>query len=1406
VSNLAVLSLKNRALIALITIVAAIFGGLALTNLKQELIPSIEFPALIVVSTYPGASPEVVSNDVSTPIETAIQGVPGLEESTATSTTNASIVQASFTYGTDLATAEQKMTQAINRIKSQLPDGVEPNVISASIDDFPVIQLAVTGYDDEATVQSQLEASVVPELEDVEGVNAAQIVGGVGQRVTITPDQAKLAESGYTQQAIRDALDQNGVLFPGGQITEGDQTLTVQTGSKVTSVDEIAALPLVPSTADQFTAGETTIADVATVAQEADPVTTISRVNGEPALTIAVTKLPAANTVDVSRGVLAVLPDLEDKLDGAEFTVVFDQAPYIQQSIESLAQEGLLGLVFAVLVIFVFLLSVRSTLVAAISIPTSVLITFVGIQAFGYSLNILTLGALTIAIGRVVDDSIVVIENIKRHYVGDADKKTAILRGVREVASAITASTITTVAVFLPIAFVGDLTGELFRPFALTVTIAMTASLLVALTIVPVLAYWFLKPGKPILDADGVAIDPEDAAAPPSRLQKAYLPILHWTLKHSWVTLLIAVLVLGGTLAAAPFMKVNFLGDSGQNTFTMTQDIGPAPSLEAESAAAEQVEDALQGVDGIETVQVSIGSSGSALRDAFAGGGSGITYSITTDPDVDQVALREDVQNAVADLDDAGEITISAGGGFGSTDIAIDVTAPDSDTLATATDAVVAAVDGKEGVGQVSSNLSASLPYIAVTVDRDKAAQLGLSEVTVGALVSNTMQPQSIGSVEIDDTALTVYLAASQTPASLDELRQLQVPSATGPIALEEVATVEESEGPTSITTEGGQRTATVTVTPSTDDLATATASVTAALEDADLPSAADATLGGVATQQTDAFSQLGLALLAAILIVYIVMVATFKSLRQPLLLLVSVPFAATGAILLQIISGVPLGVASLIGVLMLIGIVVTNAIVLVDLVNQYREKGLTTHDATVAGGSRRLRPILMTALATIFALTPMALGITGHGGFISQPLAIVVIGGLVSSTVLTLLVLPTLYNLVEGAKERRAARRAGGDGDGGGGEGPAPEGEGPDAGSDAAAEGELVAAGVVASGAGSSAGGAAAGADAAGAVAAGAAFETRRERRQREAARGRRGAVAAETAAVDVPTIEEGPDVEVPESEPAPAVVAAEPETVDAVEPAPSGDGPAQTEAVADAAEEADDAGSEIVDAAPAAAPAEPEAVAEEGAVEETAADETAADEQSTDEGVRAENAAVGDASGEDAPVEDAPVGDASAEDASVEDALVENPSVEDASVGDARVEDAPAAELPADEEAADGASVEGAPVDDAHVEDAPVANAPVEDAPAEDAHVEDAPVEEASVDEAPVEAAPVERASADETPADGSPQVIDSVPGFDPAGADDSSADDETQGESASTEAPDDSAQPATDDTGKPERRGDA
>jgi HAE1 family hydrophobic/amphiphilic exporter-1 len=1026
---LALASMKNRALIALVTIVAAVFGGLALTGLKQELAPSVQFPQLAVLTTYPGATPEVVNHDVSTPLEAAIQGVPGIESTSATSSTNLSLIQVSFTYGTDLILSEQKINQAINRIKSVLPTDVSPQVISGSFADFPVMQIAVSSDLSQIDLANALRNSTLADLKKVTGVRDAALIGAPQERVTIAPNQAALAAQGLTNAAFKDTLSANGLLIPAGQITENGQTLAVQVGDRITTVEAIRALPIVSAKGP----GVVTIGDVATVTQGPAPITTMSRVNGKPAITISVSKLPAANTVDVSHAVNAALPGLAESLGhNATFTVVFDQAPYIEKSIESLTTEGLLGLLFAVIIILIFLGSIRSTLVTAISIPTSVLITFIGMQAANYTLNILTLGALTIAIGRVVDDSIVVIENIKRHLIPGSDRAKVIVEAVREVAGAITASTATTVAVFLPISFVGGITGELFRPFALTVTIALLSSLLVSLTIVPVLAYWFLRAPSttgrnPKAAARAAAKAAAAADEKPDFLQRGYLPVIRWTLRHAVATILAAVLILGATVAILPFMKTNFLGSSGQNTFTVSQKIAPGTSLEQQDAQARDVEKALLDTPGVTVVQVSIGSSGNQLRDAFVGGGdTAITYSVTTEKNANQEQVQTEARANVEKVADKDTVTVGASSGFGaSSDISVDITAPSQETLDAATLAVADAMKGLPSVKQVTSSLSQARPYVAVTVKRDQAAAAGYSEVMLGGFVAQAMRPTTIGTVVVTDTSLDIYLASANPPATQAEIAALPIPTKMGPVALSTLADVSVKNGPATVKTIKGQRSASVTITPNSSDLGTATAAVTKQLNTVDLPAGATAKIGGVSADQASSFQQLGLALLAAILVVYIIMVATFGSLLQPLLLLVSVPFAATGAIGLQILSGVPLGVPSFIGLLMLVGIVVTNAIVLIDLVNQYRAKGLAVGEALIEGGRRRLRPILMTATATIFALIPMALGLTGSGGFISQPLAIVVIGGLISSTLLTLVVLPVLYYLVEGGREKRKAKKA---------------------------------------------------------------------------------------------------------------------------------------------------------------------------------------------------------------------------------------------------------------------------------------------------------------------------------------------------------------------------------------------
>ncbi|WP_208107839.1 efflux RND transporter permease subunit [Leucobacter luti] len=1050
---LTALSLKNRALIALVTIVAAVFGLLGVGSLKQELMPSVQFPAIAVVTTYPGASPEVVNKEVSGPIETALRGVPQLESSTATSSTGASMVLAQFTYGVDIAATEQKVERAVSRINQMLPEAADTQVMSGSIDDFPVIQIAVTpaeGDTPEATAKL-VERIALPELADIDGVRDAQLSGARPDRITIVPNAEALAAQGLTPQVIADTLQQSGVLVAAGSITEGDQTLSVQAGSSVTSAEDIAALPVAISAAQlaaqQQAAAEQqvparpgvtpdveepvaltplTIGELATVQLEPGPVQSISRVDGAPALTIGVTKMSAANTVDVSHAVQEKLTKLQDQLSGAKLSIIFDQAPYVEQSIETLTTEGLLGLLFAVLVILVFLMSVRATLVTAISIPTSVLLTFIGLNFADYTLNMLTLGALTISIGRVVDDSIVVIENIKRHLVSDTDRSATIIRAVREVAGAITASTITTVAVFLPMAFVAGMVGELFRPFAFTVTIALAASLLVSLTIVPVLAYWFLKPERSGRRATTVSQKPDQ----PTRLQRWYRPVIDWTLRRPAVTLLVSALVFGGTVALgmSPLLKTNFMGADEQNSVGLVQTLAPGTSLDAQLAQVERVEGALADVPAVETVQVTVGNGGGGMAAIFGGGGDGaVNYSLTTDPDANQEQAQDAIRAAVDSLEYAGEFSLGQSGGGVTTSSAIEVnvTAPDQATLETASTAVLDALSEQKELKQVESDLGLSRPYLSITVDRAAAAAAGLTEAGVAGQVAQQMQPREIGQITLDADTTSVYLSDGVEPTDQASVAALPIQTAVGPQTLDTLATIAVADGPVTIRTQDNARMVTVSALSQGDDLSAASAAVTAALDTVELPAGASASIGGVMTQQSEAFEQLGIALLAAILIVYVVMVATFRSLLQPLLLLISVPFAATGAIVLLVLTGIPLGVASLIGVLMLIGIVVTNAIVLIDLVNQYREKGESLKHAVTHGALQRLRPIVMTALATILALTPMALGITGKGGFISQPLAVVVIGGLLTSTIMTLVVLPTLYYAVERRREGRADRRA---------------------------------------------------------------------------------------------------------------------------------------------------------------------------------------------------------------------------------------------------------------------------------------------------------------------------------------------------------------------------------------------
>ncbi|MCE4026176.1 efflux RND transporter permease subunit [Microbacterium sp. Au-Mic1] len=1176
------LSLANRAVVALFTVLIVGAGLWATGSMKQELLPSMSQPAAVVLVTKPGASAETLDHDVVKPLSDALGAVTGVDEVRTSTSSGSGQLTVSWAFGRDDSKILADLKSAATAAGSAA-DGVHTEVYAGSSADIPVQSLAITGDGDIEALADRVDKTLVPAIEHVPGVRAVQVSGRVSERVLVTLDPAKLSARSVDAAAVSAILRTAGVVVPAGTSSDGTRAMAIEVGQEGTSIERLSAMPI------PTMQGPVPLSEVATVELAPVPQSTISRSDGRPALSLTITKTPEANAVQVSHAVTAAVAKTLPSLGGsAASSVLFDQSTMIEKSTHDLAVEGGLGLVFAVLIILVFLLSPRATVITAVSIPLSLLIAVIGLRVGGFSFNVFTLAALTVAVGRVVDDSIVVIENIARRRGSAPLTPADVLAAVRQVAGAVTASTLTTVAVFLPVALVGGMAGELFRPFALTVTIALLASLLVSLTIVPVLAYWFLRrPAKTaVAEAEAVnaeqsamaAADGADAsrttvpadepaatapvpeAADPAervtRMQRAYLPSLLFALRRPVTVVLISVVVFAGTIVAAGFLKTDMLGSfADERAVTVTQTMPLDTTLAVSDKAATALEKKVRDLDGVASYRTTAGEQGAP-----------VTLDVVIAADADPKAVLPRIRKAVAELPDADRITVSTQATqTTSSSIDVIVKSPDDKALASASEKLTAALGKVDGIGTVKSDLAADLPVLKVSVDAARAATQGFTTAEVGAAIAAAVQGERLGSVGIDGTATDLVVRAQSTATDPEAVKALTLPISalqaqktqkdaadalqreqeamssqarteaenkadeqlsalydarssgaqdlvalrdqlaqllaspppadaspatqgqlsaleyqklvqqltqavagaesglTGldeqisaartaiadgsrqqaetdrltqaqrdlehlratPIRVGDIAAVEVVSAPATITRIDGARAVTISATPADGaDLSTASYGVQTAVVGVDLPAGVSLDEGGAAAEQAQSFGELGLAMLAAIALVYIVLVATFRSLVQPLLLLVSVPFAATGAIAGLLITGTPLGIPALIGMLMLIGIVVTNAIVLIDLINEYRRNGSGLDDAVVHGARLRLRPIIMTACATIFALIPMALGITGGGAFISQSLAIVVIGGLVSSTVLTLLLVPALVVLYERRGDRRQARR----------------------------------------------------------------------------------------------------------------------------------------------------------------------------------------------------------------------------------------------------------------------------------------------------------------------------------------------------------------------------------------------
>ena len=1015
------LAVRNRTVTVLGILIVLTMGVVAYNSLRVELFPEIEFPLVTVTTAYPSANPDAVVRDVTAPIERAISGAEGLESVQSTTFEGNSLVLATFEYGTDMAAAEAHITAAANDIS--YPPGVEePSVGRFNPDQFPVIQFSVISDRDTEELQGIVQSLVLPALSDVDGVLQIDVTGEVERRVLISADPNRMEAEGVSLFQISSALRDNNVSLPAGAIFDGRQAVLAKTTHTLDSIEDLEGL--VVGVSDS---GPVLLGDVADVSLGVSAPASISRTNGKPSVGVSIVKEAEANTIDVTTAVREALDGLGGLPPDVEIVIVSDQGPSIQGQIDTLLREALFGFLFAVTVVFAFMVSfrptflrglfntLRPTVVIAMSIPLSV---FTGVLLLAWqdlSLNFMTLGGLAISVGRVVDDAIVVLENVYRHIQAGRERWRAALEATAEVGPAIFASTMTTIVVFAPLAFIQGLVGAFFAPFALTVSFALVASLLVALTAVPVLGAYLLRPGD--------LPDESDVFLQETWMQRLYTPIIRWTLRHKAITVVSALVLTFGSLGLTAFIPVTLFPAGGDRFLQI--DVGLPPGTPPDRTLAEviEIEDEVKGVAEVYSSTVGAASLSSGGRPSGLNQGS-ILVNLERDApeDIDQV-LRDRLKDKEGRTLRIQEVQNGPPTGG----VEISVTGSNYGDIADVTQRLMASIGSLEEVINLESNVAQARDEASIQVDPAKAAGIGLSTREVGLQVSQFIVGQTVTRITIDGAATDVVLSGGRGAANgLGALERLTITGPLGSAPLGDLAEVVVSEGPVTISRTAGLRSATITGDIVAEDTQAVGRLVDERITAVSLPPGVSVSSGGIFGDIEEGFQAIFLSMGVGVILVYLVMVASLGSLRNPFVIVTTLPFALIGALAALVITGRTLGLPAMMGILLLIGIVVTNAIVLIAFVEQLREKGMGVYDALINGGRVRLRPILMTALTTSFALLPLAATPSGEGGIIGAELATVVIGGLMSSTALTLVVVPVVYSIFNESIPQAFQRLAG--------------------------------------------------------------------------------------------------------------------------------------------------------------------------------------------------------------------------------------------------------------------------------------------------------------------------------------------------------------------------------------------
>lgn len=1050
-------SLNNKLAIWILTIIVAVAGLYSGMNMKLETIPNINVPFISVSTVYPGATPEEVAKKVTEPIEQRVEHLDGVTVVRSSSFQHASFVQIEYEFDKDMEKAQNEVKEALSHLK--LPDGAqEPDVSRISFSAFPVISLSVTNPDESlAELTETVERHVVPELEGIDGVDSVEVAGQQMQEVNIRFDEQKLKQYGLTEQSVINVIQASAVSLPLGLYTFGDTEKSVVIDGRIVTVDDLKALriPIAPANgaaqspmaggegmgaagqmqgmaAGQGAAAQTqgaasgqagtspsipsvSLSDLAEVEVVAKA-ESISRTNGEPSIGVQIVKAQDANTVTVVNAVKEKIKDLEKRYDGLRIITVFDQGQPIEDSVNTMVDKAVFGALFAVIVIFLFLRNIRTTLISVVSIPLSLLIAILLLYEMDITLNLMTLGAMTVAIGRVIDDSIVVVENIYRRMTLPDEPLTGkelIVSATKEMFIPIASSTIVTVAVFLPLGLVKGMVGELFLPFALTIVFALLASLIVAVTVVPALAHWLFR--------NGVAAKRVRAKERKSLLASWYKTVLRWSLDHKLIVSGAAVLLLVASLFLVPYVGVSFLPSDEQKMIVATYSPAPGQTVDQVERIAKEVEAFFEKRDGVKNIQLSVGG-GNPMN---PGQDNAALFYVEYDPDVKNFAEeKEKVMKALDERGDKGEWQSQDVSGTGTSSvIELNVYGDQMEEIEPIVEKVADILRDHDELTNVKTSMSARFEEYTLVADQKKLSEFGLTAAQIAAALSENGERQAIATVKQDGEDLNVYIAAEKE--QYDDIRDLMKKTIVSPLGIqvpiEDVAELKKGHTYSEIQRYDGRVYASVSAEVKTKDVAAVSADVQKAIDKLRVPSNVDVHMGGVTEDIEEAFTQLGLAMLAAVAIVYFVLVVTFGGGLAPFAILFSLPFTVIGALLALFIADETISISALIGMLMLIGIVVTNAIVLIDRVIHKERDGLSTREALLEAAGTRLRPILMTAIATVGALLPLAFGMEG-GALISKGLGVTVIGGLTSSTLLTLIIVPIVYETLMKWKKKGAS------------------------------------------------------------------------------------------------------------------------------------------------------------------------------------------------------------------------------------------------------------------------------------------------------------------------------------------------------------------------------------------------